>query len=169
MIFLKDLLLYWVHIFGKSSVSGMPFFVCYHALKPLRHGVGYVMYRGEQDFLPGLFEPSFQILHALGVGSLKTTSSIMLQTFSTGLMSGEFEGQHVFSIKLGRFFFCTMLGWPWLRVLAPRLGRTSCGDWNWTIFACLFLHSHFYCEGQASLLSLMCCWCSNRQSKSVRG
>ena len=81
----------------------------------------------------------------------------MLQRFSTRLISGEFGGQHVFS------------GWPWLRVLVPRLGRTSCGDWNWTIFACLLLHSHFYGEGQASLLSLICCWCSNRQSKSVLG
>ena len=62
-----------------------------------------------------------------------------------------------------------MPGWPWLRVLAPRLGRTSCGDWSWTIFACLLLHSHFYGEVQASLLSLICCWCSNRQSKSVLG
>ena len=97
----------------------MPFFVCYHALKPLRHGVGYVMCRGEQDFLPGLFEPSFQILHALGVGSLKTTSSIVLPTFSTGLMSGEFEGQHVFSIKFGRFFF-----------FAPCLGGLGCVCWR---------------------------------------
>ena len=60
-----------------------------------------------------------------------------------------------------------MPGWPWLHVLAAHLGRTSCGDWNSTIFACLLLHSHFYGEGQASLLSLICCWCSNRQSKSV--
>ena len=67
------------------------------------------------------------------------------------------------------FFFCTMPGWPWLSALAPRLGRTSCGDWNWTIFACLLLHSHFYGEGQASLLCLICCWCNNRQSKSVLG
>ena len=90
----------------------------------------------------------------------------MLQRFSTGLISGEFGGQHVFSVKFGRFF-CTMPGWPWLHVLAAHLGRTSCGDWNWTIFACLLLHSHFYGEGQASLLSLICCWCSNCQSKSV--
>ena len=94
----------------------------------------------------------------------------MLQRFSTGLISGEFGGQHAFSIKFDRFFFCTMRGWPWLRVLAPRLDeRHACGDWNWTIFACLLLHSRFYGEGQASLLSLICFWCSNRQSKSVLG
>ena len=27
---------------------------------------------------------------------------------------------------------------PTTRCVAPRLGRTSCGDWNSTIFACLF-------------------------------
>ena len=87
----------------------------------------------------------------------------MLQRFSTRLISGKFGGQYVFSIKFGRFFFfffCSMPGWPWLRVL---------GDWNWTIFARLLFHSHFYGEGQASPLSLICCWCSNRQSKSVLG
>ena len=77
-------------------------------------------------------------------------------------------GPSCFLYKIWQFFL-HHAWWPWLRVLAPRLGRTSCGDWNWTIFACLLLHSHFYCEGQASLLSLMRCWCSNRQSKSVRG
>ena len=77
-------------------------------------------------------------------------------------------GPSCFLYKIWQFFL-HHAWWPWLRVLAPRLGRTLCGDWNWTIFACLLLHSHFYCEGQASLLSLMCCWCSNRQSKSVRG
>ena len=57
-----------------------------------------------------------------------------------------------------------MLWWPWLRVLAPRLRRTSCVDWNWTVFVCLLLHSHFYGEGEASLVSLICCWCSSQQS-----
>ena len=90
----------------------------------------------------------------------------MLQRFSTGLISGEFGGQHVFSINLAGFFF-TMPGWLRLRVLVPSLGRTSCGDWTWIVFSCLLLHSHFYGEGQASFLSLICCWCSNRQSKSV--
>ena len=45
-------------MFGKS-VSSIPSFACYHVPKPLRYGVGYVMYLGERDFLPGLFEPSF--------------------------------------------------------------------------------------------------------------
>ena len=75
-------------------------------------------------------------------------------------------GPSCFLYKIWQFFFFLHHAWwPWLRVL----GRTSCGDWNWTIFACLLLHSHFYCEGQASLLSVMRCWCSNWQSKSVRG
>ena len=88
----------------------------------------------------------------------------MLQRFSTRLISGE-----CFLYKIWQVFFCTMPGWPWLRVLAPRLGRTSCGDWNWTIFFCLLFDSHFYGERQASPLSLICCWCSNRHSKSVLG
>ena len=145
----------------------------------------------------------------------------MLQRFSTGLISGEFGGQHVFSIKFGTGLFlhhawvalAACAGAPsWTKVSlllrrfvfrmaeasAKRVtgdepqgtmgrvqrageifikretsgyeaGRTSCGDWNWTIFARLLLHSHFYGEGRASLLSLICCWCSNRQSKSVLG
>ena len=88
----------------------------------------------------------------------------MLQRFSTRLISGG-----GFLYKIWQVFFCTMPGWPWLRVLAPRLGRTSCGDWNWTIFACLLFHSHFYGEGQATPLSLIGCWCSNRNSQSVLG
>ena len=31
---------------------------------------------------------------------------------------------------------------------------------NRTVFVCLLLHSHFYGKGEASLLSLTCCWCS---------
>ena len=46
----------------------------------------------------------FRSFMVLGVGSLWAASSIMLQGFSTGLISGEFGGQHVFSIKSGRFF-----------------------------------------------------------------
>ena len=145
----------------------------------------------------------------------------MLQRFSTGLISGEFGGQHVFSIKFGTGLFlhhawvalaacASAPSWTKVSLLLRRFvfrmaeasakrvtgdepqgtmgrvqrageifikretsgyeaGRTSCGDWNWTIFARLLLHSHFYGEGRASLLSLICCWCSNRQSKSVLG
>ena len=109
----------------------------------------------------------FRSFIVLGVGSLQTTSSIMLQRFSTGLISGEFGGQHVFSIKFGRFFLHH--AWVALAACAACLGQMSSGDWSWTIFARLLLHSHFYGEGQASLLSLICCWCSNWQSKSVLG
>ena len=72
----------------------------------------------------------FRSFMVLGVGSLWTTSSIMLQGFSTGWISGEFGGQHVFSIKFGRFF-CTMPGWPWLRVAI----RTE----QFSLFCC-FIH-----------------------------
>ena len=37
-------------------------------------------------------------------------------------------GPACFLYKIWQVFFCTMPGWPWLGVLAPRLGRTSCGD-----------------------------------------
>ena len=91
----------------------------------------------------------------------------MLQRFSTGLISGEFGGQHVFSIKFDRFFFGTMPGWPWLRVLTPRLGRTSC-TWrlelhNFCLYGC-FIHVYTVKDRL-----LICCWCGNRQSKSVVG
>ena len=122
----------------------------------------------ESGILPGLFKPFFQILHGLRSwifidNFIHYAPKILHKVDIWGI-----RGQHVFSIKFDRFF-CTMPEWPWLRVLAHRLGRTSCGDWKWLIFACLLLHSRFYGEGQASLLSLICCWCSNRQSKSVLG
>ena len=60
----------------------------------------------------------FRSFMVLGVGSLRTTSSIMLQRCSTGLISGEFGGQHVFSINFGRFFF------------APCLGGLGCVCWR---------------------------------------
>lgn len=53
----------------------------------------------------------------------------MLHSFSTAFVAGEFWGQLIVAIKFGRllllwlFFFCTMLGWLWLCVLAPSLGR----------------------------------------------
>ena len=80
----------------------------------------------------------------------------MLQRFSTGLISGEFGGQHVFSIKFGRFF----LHHAWV-ALAACAGAPSWTNVKWRLelnnFARLLLHSHFYGEGQASLLSLICC------------
>ena len=53
----------------------------------------------------------------------------MLHSFSTAFGAGEFWGQLIVAIKFGRllllwfFFFCSMLGWLWLCVLAPSLGR----------------------------------------------
>ena len=112
-----------------------------------------------------LFEPFFQILHGFRSwifidNFIHYAPKILHRVDIWGIW-----GPACFLILAG--FFCTMPGWPWLHVLAAHFGRTSCGDWNWTIFACLLLHSHFYSEGQASLLSLICCWCSNCQSKSV--
>ena len=53
----------------------------------------------------------------------------MLHRYSTAFITGEFRGQLIVAIKFGRllllwlFFFCTMLEWLWLCVLAPSLGR----------------------------------------------
>ena len=89
----------------------------------------------------------------------------MLQRFSTRLISGE-----CFLYKIRQVFFCTISGWPWLRVHA---GAPSWTNVMWRLelnnFFCLLFHSHFCGEGQASPLSLICCWCSNRLSKSVLG
>ena len=127
----------------------------------------HVAWRGERDFLPGLFEPSFQILHGFRSWVFIDDFIHYAPRFSTGLISGEFGGQHIFSIKCDRFFLGTMPGWPWLRVLAPRLGRTSC-TWrlelhNFCLYGC-FIHVYTVKDRL-----LICCWCSNRQSKSVLG
>ena len=80
----------------------------------------------------------------------------MLQRFSTWLISGEFGGQLVLPIKFGRF----LLRYAWVALAA------SAGAPSSTHVMCLLelnslrlsmLHSHFYGEGEASLLSLICC------------
>ena len=79
----------------------------------------------------------------------------MLQRFSTGLISGKFGGQHVFSIKFDRFFFGHH-AWVALAACAGAPSWTNAlGDWNCTIFACMLLHSPLYGEGQASNKLLM--------------
>ena len=143
----------------------MPSFVCYHSSQAVAawSGISHVAWRA------GFSSRLVQILHGF-------RSWVFIDNFIHYALKIPHKvdiwriwGPACFLYKIWQGFFCTMPGWPWLRVLAPRLGRTSCGDWNWTIFFCLLFHSHFYGEGQASPLSLICCWCSNRHSKSVLG
>ena len=60
---------------------------------------------------------------------------------STGLMSGEFEGQHVFPIKFGRFFFAPCLGGLgcvcWRPVLDER--HVAIGTEQFSLVCC-FIH-----------------------------
>ena len=80
----------------------------------------------------------------------------MLQRFSTGLISGEFGGRHVFSIKFGRFFLhhawvalAACAGAPsWTNVMHVAIGTAQ--------FPLVrLLHSRLYGEGQASNMLLM--------------
>ena len=91
----------------------------------------------------------------------------MLQRFSTGLISGEFGGQHVFSIKFDRFFFwhhawvalAACAGAPsWTNVMHVAIGTAQFS------LVCCFIHVYTVKDRL-----LICCWCGNRQSKSVLG
>ena len=114
--------------------------------------------RGERDILPGLFKPFFRSFMVFGVGSLQTTLSIMLQRFSTGLISGDWRPA------------CLLLkNWP--VSFAPCLGGLGCVCWRPVLDERLVSSrtEHFsfvYCffhiltakeEIEASLLSLICC------------
>ena len=168
--FVKDVYCFTEYIYSESQYPAcLPLFVITFQSRCGREWDIKVMYRGERDFLPRLFEPIFQILHGFRSwifidNFIHYAPKILHRVDIWGIR----RGSMFFSVKFDTFF-CIMPGWPWLRLLAPRLGRTSCDDWNWTIFACLLVHSRFYGKGQASLLSLICCWCSNRQLKSILG
>ena len=91
----------------------------------------------------------------------------MLQRFSTGLISGEFGGQHVFSIKFDRFFF-----WhhAWVALVAcadapswTNVMHVAIGTAQFPLVCC-FIHVYTVKDRL-----LICCWCGNRQSKSVVG
>ena len=77
-------------------------------------------------------------------------------------------GPACFLYKIWQVFFAPCLGglgWAcWRPVLDER--HVAIGAEQFSLVCCFI---HIYGEGQASLLSLMCCLCSNRQSKSVLG
>ena len=77
-------------------------------------------------------------------------------------------GPACFLYKIWQVFFAPCLGGLgcvcWRPVLDER--HVAIGAEQFSLVCCFI---HIYGEGQASLLSLMCCLCSNRQSKSVLG
>ena len=119
-------------------------------------------------FLQACLSRLFKSFMVFGGGSLQKTSSIMLQRFCTGFISGEFGGQLVSSVKFGRLF----LHHAWV-TLAACAGAPSWTNVMYRLKLNSFRLSNasftFYGEGEASILSLICCWCSSRQSKFVLG
>ena len=102
MKFLKDVYCFTEFIYSESQYSACPtlFVIAFRSRCGMEWGKSC---SGESRiFFQPCLSRLFRSFMVSGVGSLLTTSSIMLQKFSTGLISGEFRGQQVFSIKFGR-------------------------------------------------------------------
>lgn len=83
-----------------------------------------------RDFLLGLSEPSFQILHGVRSWIFIDTFIHYAPQFLHTVCSWRILGPAYCRYKIWQvvvvvvvFFLCTMLGWLWLCVLAPSLGR----------------------------------------------
>ena len=128
------------------------------------------MWRGERDFLLGLFEPSFQILHGFRswvfIDNFIHYAPKILHTDDTW----KIWGAAWFLYKIWQVFFAPCVGGLgcvcWCPVLDQRHVAIAGEQFS---LVCCFIHIFTYGEGQASLVSVICCWCSNRQSKSVLG
>ena len=139
MKFLKDVYCFTEYIYSKSQYPACPplFVITFRSRCGMKWDKSCSVESG--IFFQACLSRLFRSFMVLGVGSLWTTSSIMLQGFSTGLISGEFGGQHVFSIKSGRFFFAPCLGGlGWVR-WRPVMWRLELNNYRLSVASFTFL------------------------------
>ena len=128
MKFLNDVYCFTEYIYSKSQYPACPplFVITFRSRCGMEWDKSCSVESG--IFFQACLSRLFRSFMVLGVVSLQITSSIMLQRFSTGLISGEFGGRHVFSIKFGRFF----LHHAWV-ALAACAGAPSWTNGMWRL------------------------------------
>ena len=170
MKFLKDVYCFTEYIYLKSQYPACPpsrFVITFRSRCGIEWDIKVMHVAWRAGFLPGLFQLSFQILHGFRSwvfidDFIHYAPKILHRVNIWGI-----RGPACFLYKIWQVFFlhhawvalAECAGAPsWTNVMHLAMGTEQFS------LVCCFIHVFTVKDGL-----LICCWCSNRQSKSVLG